>query len=164
MSERPPISSQTFREAMSLLASAVSIVTTDGPGGRHGFTASAVCSVSDEPATLLICVNRQAKTHTHLLRHGLLAVNVLTHDHQELSGMFGSSRYDMEARFAAGQWQTGEIGMPILADALVSLECRVSAQQDIGTHTVIFAQPLCAEFPNVSRDGLVWFSRSYRKA
>ncbi len=47
-----------YRDAMARLGAAVSIVTTDGPAGRAGFTASAVCSVTDDPPTLLVCMNR----------------------------------------------------------------------------------------------------------
>ncbi|MCR2260162.1 flavin reductase, partial [Salmonella enterica] len=43
-----------FRNGMSRLGSAVSVVTTVFGGKRYGFTASAVCSVSDAPATLLV--------------------------------------------------------------------------------------------------------------
>ena len=50
-----------FREAMSRLGAAVHVVTSAGPAGRTGFTATAVCSVSDQPATLLVCLNRQSQ-------------------------------------------------------------------------------------------------------
>lgn len=43
-----------FRNAMAMLGGAVSVITTDGPAGRFGFTASAVCSVTDAPPTLLV--------------------------------------------------------------------------------------------------------------
>lgn len=41
------VDQQTFRDAMSCMGAAVNIITTDGPAGRAGFTASAVCSVTD---------------------------------------------------------------------------------------------------------------------
>lgn len=44
------VDQQTFRDAMSCMGAAVNIITTDGPAGRAGFTASAVCSVTDTPA------------------------------------------------------------------------------------------------------------------
>lgn len=55
------IDSNQFRAAMSRLGAAVNIITTDGVAGRHGMTASAVCSVSGEPATLLGCINRASR-------------------------------------------------------------------------------------------------------
>ncbi|RUT25914.1 flavin reductase [Asaia sp. W19] len=164
MPDRPPLSKELFRDAMARLASAVTIITTDGEEGRCGFTASAVCSVSDDPATLLVCVNRAATTHAHLVRNNLLAINVLAHEQEALSGLFGSSRSSMEQRFASGIWRKGEIGMPVLQGALVTLECRVSLTQEIGTHTVFFVEPLCAEFNRDEANGLVWFDRAYRRA
>lgn len=50
----------SFRDAMAHVGAAVNIITTDGPAGRAGFTASAVCSVTDTPPTLLVCLNRSA--------------------------------------------------------------------------------------------------------
>ncbi|WP_243444026.1 flavin reductase family protein [Asaia prunellae] len=164
MQDRSPLSKEIFRNAMARLASAVTIITTDGENGRHGFTASAVCSVSDEPATLLVCVNRTASTHAHLVQNGLLAINILAHEQEELSTLFGSSRFDMQTRFASGSWRKGEIGMPVLEGALVSLECRISLTQEIGTHSVFFVEPLCAEFTQEEASGLVWFDRAYRRA
>jgi flavin reductase len=58
MDDLTHVSLDEFREGMAVLAGAVNIVTTDGPGGRAGLTASAVCSVTAEPPTLLVCVNR----------------------------------------------------------------------------------------------------------
>jgi len=52
------VSREQFRDAMARLGAAVNIVTTDGTAGRAGFTASAVCSVTDDPPTLLVCLNR----------------------------------------------------------------------------------------------------------
>ena len=49
-----------FRDAMASLSAAVNIVTTDGPAGRCGITATAVCSVTDTPPTLLVCINRNS--------------------------------------------------------------------------------------------------------
>ena len=54
------LSTVEYREAMSRLGAAVSVITTDGPAGPSGFTASAVCSVTDAPPTLLVCLNRSA--------------------------------------------------------------------------------------------------------
>jgi hypothetical protein len=45
---------------MARLGAAVNVVTTDGSAGRCGFTASAVCAITDEPPTLLVCMNRSS--------------------------------------------------------------------------------------------------------
>lgn len=83
------IEKQAFRDAMSCLGAAVNIVTTDGPAGRAGFTASAVCSVTDEPPTLLVCLNRSASVWPIFSRNQALCVNTLAAGHEDLSNLFG---------------------------------------------------------------------------
>ena len=68
---------QSFREAMSRLGAAVHVITTDGPAGRTGFTATAVCSVSDAPPTLLVCLNRGATSMPILRGNCVFCVNTL---------------------------------------------------------------------------------------
>lgn len=150
-----------FRDGMALLAAAVSIITTDGDNGRHGFTASAVCSVSDDPPTLLVCINRVASAHPHILDHGTLAVNVLTGDQQALSSVFSSRSKTMEERFAAATWNRGTVGSPLLTDALASFECIVDQAIDAGTHTVVLARVVDIVLSAEAPDSLVWFSRRY---
>ena len=61
------IQATDFKNAMSLLTSAVNVVTTAGMSGRYGFTASAVCSVNDTPPTLLVCMNKSSSSHEHFI-------------------------------------------------------------------------------------------------
>lgn len=60
----------SFRNAMAMLGGAVSVITTDGVAGRFGFTASAVCSVTDSPPTLLVCMNRSSHSNEHFKHNG----------------------------------------------------------------------------------------------
>ena len=71
------IEATDFRNAMSLLTTAVNVITTNGETGMHGFTASAVCSVTDTPPTLLICMNQSSRSYTHFMENEILSVNVL---------------------------------------------------------------------------------------
>ena len=71
------VEQQAFREAMSRLGAAVHVITTDGPSGKTGFTATAVCSVSDSPPTLLVCLNRGATSMPILRGNGVFCVNTL---------------------------------------------------------------------------------------
>ncbi len=77
-----------FRQGMSRLGAAVNLITSDGPEGRHGMTASAVCSITDDPPTLLVCVNRTNRSHDVFNGNGNLCVNVLAGRHQALSNAF----------------------------------------------------------------------------
>ena len=104
---------QSFRDAMAQVGAAVNVITTDGPAGRAGFTASAVCSVTDTPPTLLVCLNRSASVWPTFRQHQALCVNTLAAGQESLSNVFGG-KTPMAERFAAAEWQTGLTGCPQL--------------------------------------------------
>src|ERR1700761_3528945 len=93
-----------FRGAMSRLGAAVNLVTTDGPGGWGGFAATAVCSVTDSPPTLLVCIQRSSSAYAAVVANGVLCVNTLDPAHQELAALFGGKTPAAE-RQAAAEWQ-----------------------------------------------------------
>ena len=80
-----------FREAMARVCAPVNIVTTDGPAGRGGFTATAMCSVSDDPPTLLVCMNERSAQTGMFLANQRFCVNVLTQSHMHLAAKFAGA-------------------------------------------------------------------------
>ncbi|MEX3013812.1 flavin reductase [Acinetobacter baumannii] len=150
-----------FRNAMSLLTSAVSVVTTAGMSYCFGFTASAVCSVTDTPPTLLVCMNQAASSHAHFLDNKILTVNVLGAHHEHISKAF-SSKLTPEERFKHGEWIELETGAPVLEDALVSFDCEIEQIQQVGTHT-IFICPIVAIKQSQHDQSLVYFNRAYHQ-
>lgn len=149
-----------FREGMSRIGAAVNLITTDGVAGRHGLVASAVCSVTDTPPTVLVCVNRAAYVHDKLIQNGVLCVNVLAAHHQTLSGIF--ARYvEGVDRFSHGDWTIADTGSPVLADANVSLDCKIGTRVEQGTHSVFFCDVLSVQIENKINRALVYFSRDY---
>ncbi len=128
----------SFRDAMAHVGAAVNIITTDGPAGRAGFTASAVCSVTDTPPTLLVCLNRSASVWPVFSEHHTLCVNTLAAGQEALSTLFGG-KTAMDERFAAADWQTGATGCPRLEAALVSfrLPHRPARQRRDARHSVL---------------------------
>lgn len=156
-----PIDRTKFRDAMSRLGAPVNVITTDGPAGRHGLTASAVCSVTDAPPTIIVCINRTASAYGSVVGNGVLCVNVLTGRHQDLSGIFGGGQtLDIDGRFATASWRVLTTGAPVLTDAAVSLDCRIARSEEVGTHTVFFCEVVdVALAPDPA--GLIYFNRAY---
>ena len=153
-----------YREAMARLGAAVNVITSDGPSGRSGFTASAVCSVTDEPPTLLVCVNRSNDSHAVLRENGVFCVNTLTSAHQDLSSVFaGVGDLTHEARFASGgAWVRMETGSPALDGAAVSFDCRVIHVVAVGTHDVFFGEVVAVRQGD-THEGLIYFGRAYHR-
>ncbi|UVC30737.1 NADH-dependent FMN reductase RutF [Pantoea sp. SOD02] len=155
----PAVERDAFRNAMACLGAAVNIITTDGPAGRAGFTASAVCSVTDTPPTLLVCLNRSASVWPIFRDNGYLCVNTLAAGHEQLSTLFGG-KTPMAARFAAADWHTLASGSPLLDGALVSFDCKVAQVVSVGTHDILFCE-VQALVRNDETHGLAWFDRGY---
>lgn len=154
-------SRQEFRDAMARLGAAVTIVTTDGPAGRVGITASAVCSVTDTPPTLLVCMNRNSSLSPAVQANGVLCVNVLAGDAQALSNLFaGFTGADQVTRFDEGHWASLTTGAPVLEEAVAALDCRVEEMVEKGTHSVVFAHVEAIRL-GPQRPALIWFSRNY---
>ncbi len=154
------VDKQSYRDAMARLAAAVNIITTAGPGGKRGFTASAVCSVTDTPPTLLVCLNRNSDSNQALKDNGILCVNTLAAGHEGLSPIFaGMTGVEGEDRFNHGNWSTLTTGAAVLDDALVSFDCRVAQTVEVGTHTVFICE-VDAVHSNQDR-GLLYFGRAY---
>lgn len=149
-----------FREGMARLAAAVNIVTTDGPGGLAGFTASAVCSVTDRPPTLLVCLNRSSSVAGMFERNRVLCVNTLAAGHEPMSKLFGGST-PQDERFAVGDWVLGATGSPRLTDAIVSFDCEVENAVASGTHHVLFCRVIGIAHGPADEEALVYFRRRY---
>ncbi len=154
-----PATKESFRNGMAKLCAAVNIVTSDGPAGLAGFTATAVTSVTDQPPTLLVCLNRNASVYDTVTQNGVIAVNTLATHHVALSNLFGG-KTPVEERFAAAIWLRGDTGAPLLADALTSFDCRITQHFDVGTHTVLICTVLGIA-GEAGPAGLVYFDRTY---
>src|SRR6185437_15478602 len=143
VSERGPLDPvrQQFRQAMAHLGAAVSVITTDGPDGRCGITASAVCSVTDTPPTLIACINRSSAMHAVFDRNRCVCINVLPASLEGIARHFaGLSGMPMEERFRLPIWDEGANGVPVLRGALASLQGTIVEAKEVGSHSVMFVQ------------------------
>ncbi|MCB4767126.1 flavin reductase [Ancylobacter sp. Lp-2] len=158
----PPPDARSFRGGMSKLAAAVNVITTVQHGEAYGFTASAVCSVTDTPPTLLVCVNRTNRSHPIIAATRILCVNTLCGPHEPLSMAFAGGSGAMAERFAQGEWTTLATGAPVLVGAAVAFDCRVATVQEMGTHDVLFCEVLAMREGD-GADSLVYFDRRFHR-
>lgn len=161
MDERFLADRASFREAMSRLGAAVNIITTHGPEGDAGFTASAVCSVTDDPPTILVCMNRSSSQYEQFKAAGIFCVNILGHEQAALSPIF-AGKLSMAERFAHGSWLRLATGAPVLETAAAALDCVVSQSVDVGTHSVMFGTVQAIHL-GASASGLIYHGRAYHK-
>jgi flavin reductase len=152
-----------FREGMSRVAGAVHVVSTDGPAGRAGFTATAVTPVTDSPASLLVCVNTASRSAQALLSNRVFCVNTLSVDDLSLADIFaGRTELQGQDRFTAGHWETLVTGSPVLMTSLASFDCRISDARVVATHHVIIGEIVSVRLGE-TKPALIYHGRLYRE-
>lgn len=123
-----------FLNAMSLLPGPVAIITTGGEEQRNGLTVSAICSLSADPPSIVVCVNKSASAHDSIIANGCFGVSVLRSGQEEIATLFTKKNVD---RFATAEWTTLSTGSPVLTSCLVSLDCRLVEAMDGFSHTIL---------------------------
>jgi flavin reductase (DIM6/NTAB) family NADH-FMN oxidoreductase RutF len=136
-----PIDAARFRAAMARFPGAVTIVTALHGAERRGITATAVCSVSADPPSLLVCLNRQTGTCAAVHESGLFNVSLLPDEASPIALRFaGVGGVTGEEKFAAGDWTIDVRGLPVLAEASLSFSCEVAEVTEAGSHSIFIGQ------------------------
>ena len=150
-----------FRLGMRRLASGVSLITTRHAGASHGLVATSVSSLTGEPPTLLVCVNRTTTCHDPIAEAGVFCVNMLAARHREIAAQFGSSKRRAE-RFRDGDWTHLVTGAPVLLDCLAAFDCRVETVVPYGTHTIFIGAVEAVRLPDDAIEPLLYVDGAFR--
>lgn len=136
-----PVDPALFRAAMARFPGAVTIVTAHHAGARRGITATAVCSVTADPPSLLACINRKTGTCAAIRAEGRFAVNLLPDPSGPLALRFaGAGGASGEEKFSEGHWLGDAAGTPVLANAPVSFSCALTEAVEAGSHTIFIGR------------------------
>ncbi len=130
--------SQLMKLGMRRLAAGVCVLSmrTD-TGEPFAMTVSSVTSVSDNPASLLVCINKQVSQQGHLSTLGNeFAINILSEDQQDISNLCAGRELGRD-RFALGAWVTNARDLPYLEDAQAVFFCKVDMASVYGTHHIV---------------------------
>ncbi len=154
------IDNQEFKNALKLWASGVSVVTANSAEGEQGMTATSFASVSMDPPQILVCIHEGAETGAAIMADKKFAVSILTAAQEQASNEFAGAS-SMQERFSNVNWHKGDLGLPVLDDCMVSLECTVVQQVRAGTHWVIIGEVQSTQ----GHDGepLLYFNSAYGK-
>lgn len=134
----PTPSQQAFKDAMAHVVASVFLVTTDGPAGKAGFTATSVTSVSNAPPSLLVCANQSGHSLAIIERNGCFALSLLAMESRHLANRFaGREGIEGDARFEGTQWLAGKTGSPILASAVTAFDCQLAQATPYGSHMIL---------------------------
>ena len=129
-----------FLEAMGRFPTGVTIVTTvDQHGQPWGFTASSFASLSLQPPRILVCLDASANCHPSFASADGFAVNILGVEQEDLARHFATKMAD---KFSGRNFEPGELRLPLLPDAVATLECRTAGRFPGGDHTILVGEPV----------------------
>jgi flavin reductase (DIM6/NTAB) family NADH-FMN oxidoreductase RutF len=137
------VSSDDFRSALRNLAGGVSVITAGHGKEITGMTATSVLSLSIDPPSLIVCINRESSSWRLLRAYGFFGVNILAADQRDIAERFaGKDGLKGADRFTGAQWITGVSGVPLLAGALAAIDCQVEDIVERHSHAIVIGRVL----------------------
>ena len=135
------IAAADFRRAMRHLVGGVSVITVGQGQDISGMTVSSVSSLSTDPPSLIVAINRSASSWPLLLRDRVFGVNILTADQLDIAERFaGKDGAKGRDRFEGAVWTTAKTGVPLLVDALVAADCEVEEIVERHSHGIVIGR------------------------
>jgi len=134
----PPNVSATFKHVMRHFPTGVAVVTSLRDGEPRGVTVNAFASVSASPPTVLICINREARSYLYISSSQVFCVNLLAGDQRELAERFaGKFR---ENQFEGIAYRTDVTGAPVLEGTVAHLDCNVVEEHAVESHSIFIGR------------------------
>jgi len=133
----PAFDDTQFRAIMRSMAVGVTVITTAHEGHKHGMTATAFSSVSADPPSVLIVLNRSTRTHPILSAGRHFVVNLLAEHQIDISQRFSAK---IDDQFDGIGYSENREGIPVLKESVANLECEIMAEMDVGTHTIFIGK------------------------
>jgi flavin reductase (DIM6/NTAB) family NADH-FMN oxidoreductase RutF len=152
-----------FRRAAGYFATGVTVVTTRHGSVDYAMTANSFTSVSLSPVLVLISIEQAARFHDAVIASGVVGVNILSVEQEELSRWFATRGRPVDARAAGFAHHDGPLtGVVMFDDSLATLECRLQAAHQAGDHTLIVAQVVAVEVEQPDARPLIYYDSTYR--
>jgi len=115
----------------------VTVVTAMDGETPRGLAVNAFSSISLDPATVMVCVQRTSSTHDCLFRADHLAINILSTDQLDVVGTFATKADD---KFKDLHWHSGPFGSPLIARSSAQMEVEIRERLQASTHTVFICR------------------------
>jgi flavin reductase (DIM6/NTAB) family NADH-FMN oxidoreductase RutF len=133
-----------LRRTMRNFPSGVAVLTTELEGQRIGVTIGSLVSLSLDPPLVGVAIGHELAIHELLRDARAFAVSILRGEQAPLAEHFARGVPPI-AMWEGISVREGATGVPLLADALAWLECRVVDEHRVGDHTLFVGEVVVAE-------------------
>lgn len=135
------------RKALRYCSYGLYVISSKRGDSLNAQIANTVVSVTSDPPTIAVIINRQNLTHEFISESKVFAASILSQDTPvSFIGHFGfQSGRDVD-KFKDIKYRPGETEAPIVSDnSLAYLEARVVDKLDVGDHTIFIGEIAGAE-------------------
>lgn len=159
MTEYPEIDGRTFRNVLGQFCTGITVITTFADDDTPvGFACQSFAALSLDPPLVLFCPTKASRSWAAIEKRGHFAVNVLAEEQRELCARFGSREPD---KFAGAAWRTSDLELPLLDDALATIQCTVDRVVDGGDHHIVIGRVLALSETTDSGRPLLFYRGQY---
>ncbi|WP_067569151.1 3-hydroxy-9,10-secoandrosta-1,3,5(10)-triene-9,17-dione monooxygenase reductase subunit [Nocardia acidivorans] len=136
--DQPEIDARQFRNVLGQFCTGITVITTFGADGAPiGFACQSFAALSLEPPLVLFCPTKASKSWAAIEANGKFCVNILAEEQQPVCARFGSREPD---KFTGVPWRTSALELPVLDDALATIQCTVDQVVDGGDHYIVIGR------------------------
>jgi len=154
------ITADLYRQVMGNWGTGVTVVTTKNNNGQpYGLTVSSFTSVSMDPILVLVCLDDRLSGLQFFKDSMNFGVSILSEAQQEVSRLFAKK----DTVRPPDLYFSGETGIPLIRDSLVTLECETTATYPGGDHTIFLGKVLAVELHGAMQGAkpLLYFRGKY---
>lgn len=134
-----------IQKAIRIISYGLYIISSQKDGRFNGQCANSVFQVTSNPVQLVVGINKKNLTHEYITASKGFVVSVLDTKGLDMVRRFGFQAGRKVNKFEGIEFETGELGIPLMKDCLANLECRVVSSMDVGTHTLFVGEVVCAK-------------------
>lgn len=158
--QEAPTSRENFIEAMARIPGPIAIITTGTRKHRKGLTASALCSLSADQPSVIVCVNKTASAYGSIIAEGRFGMNIVGNGQKEIAKIFAQKGID---RFSKGTWYQSRNDVPLLSGAPVALACNLVEVVDGYSHSILIGQVdgVSLDDGPLPQSSVVWLNRAF---
>lgn len=141
-----PVDQTAFRKLMGLFATGVCVISfaKDGEAGISGMTVNSLVSVSLDPMLVCWSLQNSASQYDDYAEAEEFAISILADDQQALARRYAARG---DTALSPSDFTHTKYGLPVIRDALATIECKRWAAYPAGDHTMILGEVQAMDAP-----------------
>jgi flavin reductase (DIM6/NTAB) family NADH-FMN oxidoreductase RutF len=155
------VSAQEFRAALGAIPAGVTVITSADPADVPvGATVSAFCSLSLAPPLVLLSLTSESRTARAIRDREAFAAHIIGVGQESLAFRFASAD---DHKFSGLQLSRNSLGVPVLEDCPLRIECTLFAEHPGGDHIIVIGEVQNIVFRGDRPEPIAWFERGFRR-